>query len=444
MALPILAALLATTIHLPGGPPVGMDYLAYDRATNRVWVPAGNTGNVDVIDVATGKVTPLAGFPTAPPRKPGRPKMGPSSATVADGVVWIGNRGNNQLLAFDALTLAPKGTVQLDVMPDGLAYVARTHELWATTPGDQTIKVVDVGGKIAGPVASIKLDGAPEGYAVDDARGLFYTNLEDKDRTLTIDIKTRKVVASWPSGCGAEGPRGLALGGDSHGGGNGTPRLLFVACTDGAGAFDLAHDGKLVSRLKTGGGVDNLEYDALKRRLFVASGKDGTLTIAHVTDSGMLEALATVPTAKGARNPIADARGTVYVEDSAGGQLLVVDPDVAVNVLVTVKEEQPGLLAKAKITPAAATASAKARFPRANLVAAEIEQEHGKLIYSFDFKTEGKSGSDEVAVDALTGKVLAVEHESPKDEAKEKATDAKVGAKVGAKKAGKQAGKNSK
>ena len=48
----------------------------------------------------------------------------------------------------------------------------------------------------------------------------------------------------------------------------------------------------------------------------------------------------------------------------------------------------------------------------------------GKLIYSFDIKVAGKSGIEEVAVDAMTGKVLVVEHESPKQEAKEKAADA--------------------
>jgi hypothetical protein len=74
----LLSTLFATTISLPGGPPVGMDFLTYDRSPNRVWVPAGNTRNVDVIDVATGKVTPIGGFATAPPRKPGGPRMGPS------------------------------------------------------------------------------------------------------------------------------------------------------------------------------------------------------------------------------------------------------------------------------------------------------------------------------------------------------------------------------
>jgi uncharacterized membrane protein YkoI len=90
-----------------------------------------------------------------------------------------------------------------------------------------------------------------------------------------------------------------------------------------------------------------------------------------------------------------------------------------------VKEEKPGLLAKAKIAADVAIASAQAKVPKGALAAAEIEQEGGKLIYSFDFKTPGKSGIDEVNIDAMTGKVLRVEHETPKAEAKERAADAK-------------------
>ncbi len=39
-----------------------MDFLVYDRARHRVWVPAGNTGSVDVIDAATAKVTRIEGW----------------------------------------------------------------------------------------------------------------------------------------------------------------------------------------------------------------------------------------------------------------------------------------------------------------------------------------------------------------------------------------------
>jgi len=41
-------------INLPGATgTIALDYFAYDRATGKVWVPASNTGSVDVIDEAT-------------------------------------------------------------------------------------------------------------------------------------------------------------------------------------------------------------------------------------------------------------------------------------------------------------------------------------------------------------------------------------------------------
>jgi hypothetical protein len=90
---------------------------------------------------------------------------------------------------------------------------------------------------------------------------------------------------------------------------------------------------------------------------------------------------------------------------------------------VAVTEDKPGLKARAKVSAEAATASAQAKVPKGTVVKAELEEEKGTLIYSFDIKTAGKSGIDEVAVDAMTGKVLSVEHESAKAEAKEAAAD---------------------
>ena len=100
-----------------------------------------------------------------------------------------------------------------------------------------------------------------------------------------------------------------------------------------------------------------------------------------------------------------------------GAPLLAQTPQPAI------KEETPGLLKKAKITPEIGTATALAKVPKGKLEAREIEIEDGKLIYSFAIKVAGKSGTEEVAVDALTGAVIAVEHETPADEAKEAAAD---------------------
>jgi DNA-binding beta-propeller fold protein YncE len=296
-----------------------MDYLAYDAAHHRVWVPAGNTGKVDVLDVTTGEVTPIGGFATHASPRPGRPDMGPSSATVADGAIWVGNRGDNKLCPLDPVTLKKGLCIQLPTMPDGLAYAAITKELWVTTPRDNTITIADAtAGKL---VATIKTGGAPEGYAVDQVGGVFYTNLEDKDKTLAIDIRMRKVLSTWATGCGKEGPRGLALDAQRH--------LLVAACTNGAVVLDLAHDGKIVGRLKTGGGVDNLDYFAPRHLLYVASAKDGNLTFASLADSGALTTTASAPTASGARNPVVDEKGVAYVADALGGRLIVVEPPVA-------------------------------------------------------------------------------------------------------------------
>ena len=116
--------------------------------------------------------------------------------------------------------------------------------------------------------ATIELDGDPEGYAVDEERGLFYTNLEDKDRTLAIDLETRKVVATWPPAAARTG-RGPGA----------RPRALLALRglrRPRRGRSTSSTTGKPLGRLETGGGVDNLDYDAAPSSLlFVASGAAG-------------------------------------------------------------------------------------------------------------------------------------------------------------------------
>jgi uncharacterized membrane protein YkoI len=80
---------------------------------------------------------------------------------------------------------------------------------------------------------------------------------------------------------------------------------------------------------------------------------------------------------------------------------------------VTVREETPGLLKQAKVSSSDAIAAAQAKVPKATLKSAVIQQQEGKLVYSFDFETPGAAGSDQVKVDAMTGAVMALEHKTP-------------------------------
>jgi peptidase YpeB-like protein len=76
-----------------------------------------------------------------------------------------------------------------------------------------------------------------------------------------------------------------------------------------------------------------------------------------------------------------------------------------------------------KITAGAAQAIAQTKVPAGRVKAHELERESGHLIYSFAFVVPGKSGIDEVNVDAMTGAILAVSHEDATAERKEVAKE---------------------
>lgn len=78
------------------------------------------------------------------------------------------------------------------------------------------------------------------------------------------------------------------------------------------------------------------------------------------------------------------------------------------------------LMKRAKVTEARAIAVAKKAVPKGEVATIELEREGGRLIYSMAIKTPGKTGTDEVNVDAKTGRQVGkVQHESAKAEAAE-------------------------
>src|SRR6516165_3316722 len=126
-------------IKLPGANgAVALDYFAYDRATGKLWVPASNTGSVDVIDEKTDAVSQITGFPTGEIERRGKKiTLGPTAATIGDGVVYIGDRGDATICGIDAKTHERAECVPLStdksITPDGVVYVGATKEVWITT-----------------------------------------------------------------------------------------------------------------------------------------------------------------------------------------------------------------------------------------------------------------------------------------------------------------------
>jgi len=305
-------------IALPGAPAGGvfMDFIVYDRSRHRVWVPAGNTGSVDVIDAATAKVTRIEGFPTKEVERNGNKRtVGPSSASVGDGVVYVGDRADASICAIDAASMKKGACLALDSSPDAVAWVAATKEVWVTTPRDKSIRVLDATrpGTLTAK-ARISLPGEPECYAVDDSRGLFFTNLEDVDKTVAIDLKTRSVSSIWKPACGEDGPKGLAL--------DQAADVLFVACPDHVVALDAANGGRKLTSIDVGPGIDTIDYDESRHELFAAAGKAATLAIAKFAPPSTLTVFLTVLTAAGARNAVAGDDGVAWLTNSREGKIL--------------------------------------------------------------------------------------------------------------------------
>src|SRR2546426_10674661 len=104
-----------------------------------------------------------------------------------------------------------------------------------------------------------------------------------------------------------------------------------------------------------------------------------------------------------------------------GGSLLMVQPAAAQKESEQAREAKLARLAK--ITKEQAQEIALKRAP-GNVESAELEREHGKLVYSFDIRN-AKGTIDEVQVSAITGRIVRVEHENKKQEKAEKRKEKK-------------------
>ena len=80
------------------------------------------------------------------------------------------------------------------------------------------------------------------------------------------------------------------------------------------------------------------------------------------------------------------------------------------------REVSRRLLRQAKVGEDSALKIATARMPGAKVQAVELENEHGHLIWSWELKLEGKTGIEEVNVDARDGSIVGVEHEEPRSD----------------------------
>jgi len=256
----------------------GWDYLTIDSASRRLFLSRAT--HVFVIDADSGK--PVGDIPDTP---------GVHGIALAPelnrGFISDGREGT--VTIFDLKTLKPITKVKAGENPDAILYDPASKRVFTFNGRSHDSTAIDAAnGNVLG---TIQLEGKPE-FAVSDARGELFVNIEDKSELTAIDPAKLQVKATWPLSPGCESPSGLAID-RKH-------RRLFAGCENKTMAIVNADTGKVVATEPIGRGVDATRFDPGTGFAFASCG-EGVLTVIHEDSPDQFHVVENVPTQQGAR-----------------------------------------------------------------------------------------------------------------------------------------------
>ncbi|HEY1496423.1 MAG TPA: hypothetical protein VGF49_17845, partial [Candidatus Solibacter sp.] len=172
------------------------------------------------------------------------------------------------VVMWDAKTLAPIKTIDVQGGPDGILFDPFNQRVWVFSHSAPNATVLDA--KDGSIVGTVDLGGAPE-QAATDGKGHLYVDIEDKDNVAVVDTKTMKVTGNYPLEGKGGTPAGLAMDDKNN--------ILFVACRNPATMVIMnAADGKIITTLPLGAGTDGAVFNPKTMEAFSSQG-DGTLTV---------------------------------------------------------------------------------------------------------------------------------------------------------------------
>ena len=255
------------------------DYLKVDPETHRLYLSHGT--KVEVIDVDNGM---LIGAIEDTPGVHGialAPKLGRA---------FTSNGQENKASIVDLKTLKTISKVTTGANPDSILYEASQNEVYTFNGKGKSATVFDPeSGKV---IATIDLGGKPESAAVDGQAARAYVNVEDKSEVAVIDIKTHKVVSHWPIAPG-EMASGMAIDLAHH--------RLFLGCDNKKMVMMDSANGKVLTTVPIGAGVDANAFDPGTQFAFSSNGEDGNTTIANEVSPDNLTVVQVLKTVVGAR-----------------------------------------------------------------------------------------------------------------------------------------------
>jgi YVTN family beta-propeller protein len=285
--------LMAQAQHGPGyhvvkqfklGGDGGWDYLTIDPKARRLYI--SRSTHVMVVDADSGALVGDI---------PGTAGVHGIAVVPELNKGFTSNGRDSTVTIFDLKTLKVLKQVPVGKNPDAIMYDAASKRVFTFNGASNDATAIDPQSEtVAGTIA---LGGRPE-FAVSDESGHIFANLEDKSEVLELDPRKLSVVARWPLAPGEE-PTGLALD-RKH-------RRLFVGCANKLMVVMSADNGKVITSLPIGDGVDATGFDAETGLAFSSNG-EGTLTVVREESPEKFSVMENVPTQKGARTMTLDPK----------------------------------------------------------------------------------------------------------------------------------------
>jgi DNA-binding beta-propeller fold protein YncE len=233
----------------------GFDYVYADTDGRKLYAPrSGPTKRISVFDLDTlqpvGEIPDFSAHGVAVD-----PQTHHAFATSKPVVMW------------DSRTLKVIKTIDVQGNPDGILFDSFNQRVYILSHSEPNATVIDT--RDGSVIGTIDLGGAPE-QAASDGHGRLYVDIEDKNNVAVVDAKTMQVTAHYDLGDNKT-PAGLAFDAKNH--------VLFVACRNPAVSVIMnAQDGKIITTLPIGTGVDGAGFNPETMEAFSSQG-DGTLTV---------------------------------------------------------------------------------------------------------------------------------------------------------------------
>ena len=250
----------------------GFDYVFADAAGRRLYIPRSGPGaRVTVFNLDT--LETVGEIPNTNARGAAvDPKSGHGFSSSKPVAMW------------DTKTLALIKTIDVQGNPDGILFDPFNQRVWVFSHSAPNATIIDA--KDGTVVGTLDLGGAPE-QAVTDGNGHIYVDIEDKDNVAVVDTKALLVTAHYDISEKAKVPAGLAF--------DARNKILFVGCRNTPTMVIMNTDGKIITSLPIGTGVDGAVFNPATMEAFSSQG-DGTLTVIKEKSPTSFEIAQTVQT----------------------------------------------------------------------------------------------------------------------------------------------------